>query len=69
MRSFGVTSKRLQHAWNFSEEPFSAFVSWIRNRMAHIVGGVQPVGVTLADFSSMPKYYLARSLTMIIQSV
>jgi hypothetical protein len=50
MRSFGVTAKCLQHARNFIEEPFSGFVSWIRNRLAQLVGSVQPDGVTLADF-------------------
>jgi len=49
MRSFGITAKRLQHAPYFIEEPVSNFVSRIRNRLAHLVGGVQPVGVTLAD--------------------
>ena len=54
MRSFSVTAKRLQHARNFIEEPFSDFVSWIRNRLTQLVGGVQPDAVTLADFSSFP---------------
>ena len=63
MRSFGITAKRLQHAPYFIEEPVSNFVSRIRNRLAHLVGGVQPVGVTLADFLSIPKHYLACGLT------
>ncbi|MEE8592008.1 MAG: hypothetical protein V3T35_11895 [Spirochaetia bacterium] len=54
MRSFGVTAKRLQHARNFIEEPFSHFVSRIRNKLAQLVGGVQSDAVTLADFSSVP---------------
>ncbi|MDA2930436.1 hypothetical protein MYX84_10895 [Acidobacteria bacterium AH-259-O06] len=54
MRSFSVTAKRLQHARNFIEEPFGDFVSWIRNRLIQLVGGVQPDAVTLADFSSVP---------------
>jgi hypothetical protein len=32
MSSFGVTAKRLQHARNSIEEPFSRFVSWIRHQ-------------------------------------
>jgi hypothetical protein len=54
MRSFVVTAKRLQHARNFIIERFSRFVSRIRNRLAQLVGGVQPGAVTLADFSSVP---------------
>ena len=45
MRSFGGTAKRLQHARNFSEEPSSNFVTWIRNRLAQLVCSVQPVAV------------------------
>jgi len=54
MRSFGATAKRFQHARNFIEEPFSRFVSRVRNRLAQLVGGVQPGAVTLSDFSSVP---------------
>ena len=63
MRSFVVTAKRLQHARNFIVEPFSRFVSRIRNRLAQLVGGVQPGAVTLADFSSVPQHYPACGLT------
>ncbi len=64
MRSFGITAKRLQHAQNLIEEPFSRFGSWIRNRLVQLVGGVQSDVVTLADFSSVPYHYLACSLTL-----
>ena len=63
MRSFGVTAKRLQHAWNLIEESFSRFVSWILNRLAQLVGGVQSDAVILADFSSILYHYLACGLT------
>ena len=63
MRSFGVTAKRLQHAPNLIEEHFSHFVSWIRNRLAQLIVGVQSDAVTLADFSSVPYHYLAFGLT------
>jgi hypothetical protein len=49
MRSFGATAKRLYHARNFIEEHFRAFVSWILNRLAQIVGGVQPDGLPIVD--------------------
>jgi len=63
MRSFGVPARRLQHAWNLIEEPFSRFVRWIRNRLAQLVGGVQSDAVTLADFSSILYHYLECGLT------
>ena len=55
MRSFGGTAKRLQHTRDFREGPSSGFVRWIRDRLAQIVRGVQPVGIILANFSSIPR--------------
>ena len=51
MRSFGVIAKRVHHARNFIKKHFSDFITWIRNALAQVVGGVQPDGVTLADLS------------------
>jgi len=53
MRSFVATAKRLQLARYFIIEPFSRFVSWIRNRLAQLAGGVQPGAVTLYKKNQM----------------
>jgi hypothetical protein len=54
MRSLGVTTKHPQHARNFLEELLAASSARFETELAQLVGGVQPDGVTLVDFSSVP---------------